>query len=510
MTRPEDSSQYAHRAPKRPIALGVLVAFLAVAIALVVVAYSPEIGRILTALRSRPPANPTLGPTPPWPTLLPSPAPSPSATQTRVNSEPSALPPSPYLTISQRLGFCAVGDLTSMGDITRLGAGWYVDYTTRINPARPAGIEFVQTVSLHQLTQCWPRRLHDRDSTSVPCTYTLPCSQPSCTPQVQFTHTVPCAYIEDPHTQSHYTYTVGLNQRTISAIASANPGALWTIGNEPDRRDSGRVCTWGAEYGPTSDDGQDEMLPEVYAEAYHDLYARIKLADPTARVAIGGIIQATPARLQYLTRICESYKRFYGMDMPVDVWNVHNFIIKERCDDYGADVPPGYAGLIRPQEPWYDTVYANACYGTFYNALAGQYVGDNTHDSMEIFAAQIRAFRLWMKEHGQKEKPLIVSEYGFLYHHILEPEDDANPGARERNQARVTQFMLSTSDYFLYTTDSDLGYSADGNRLVQRWAWFSLNFQGFNEYNYLYDPSTRHLTPLGEALAAWVQNHQNQ
>ncbi len=44
-------------------------------------------------------------------------------------------------------------------------------------------------------------------------------------------------------------------------MISDNPGALWIVGNEPDR--SG----W-----------QDDTMPDMYAVAYHDVYDFIKEA----------------------------------------------------------------------------------------------------------------------------------------------------------------------------------------------------------------------------------------
>ncbi|MEM2446628.1 MAG: hypothetical protein QW734_08225 [Candidatus Bathyarchaeia archaeon] len=333
---------------------------------------------------------------------------------------------------SSRLGYCATdGPITRYSDIRRLAAGWYVNFGVQRNPARPLGLEYVQTIRLHQLTTCWPQRTRNRDA----CPYTTP-----------------------------YTYTLTSpgTREEIVAIAQANPGSLWLIGNEMDRYD------WDG-------GGQDEMLPEVYAVAYHELYYLIKDADPTAKVAIGGVIQATPARLWYLSTVWDTYRSRYGTDMPVDVWNVHNFIFKERCDDYGADVPPGYP----------------SCYGTVYN--------DNDHDNLEIFKQQIRAFRQWMKDRGQQNKPLIVSEYGIVYYHI----DRLNSWDAVRN------FMLATFDYFMNEKDCNLGYPADNCRLVQRWAWYSLDDSRgiYNDYAYLFHQTTLQITPLGEAFAAYAQNH---
>ena len=36
------------------------------------------------------------------------------------------------------------------------------------------------------------------------------------------------------------------------------------------------------------------------------------------------------------------------------------------------------------------------------------------HDNMAIFDQQVRAMRTWMKNHGQQNKPLIISEYSLL------------------------------------------------------------------------------------------------
>ncbi len=69
-----------------------------------------------------------------------------------------------------------------------------------------------------------------------------------------------------------------------------------------------------------------------------------------------------------------------------------------------------------------------------------------------------------MRDHGQRNKPLIISEYGVLF-----TED------RGFTVDRVNDYMTNTFRYLLYATDPDIGYPADGNRLVQRWLWFSLN-----------------------------------
>ncbi len=256
-----------------------------------------------------------------------------------------------------------------------------------------------------------------------------------------------------------YDYTVAPDWTAIAQAVAANRGSLWLIGNEMDRRDWAILDQNGT---PVASSGQDEILPETYALAYHGLYTLIKSVDPAARVAVGGVIQATPLRLEYLTKAWNEYQRLYGAPMPVDVWNVHNFILKERKNDYGAGIPPGSA----------------ASTGTVYP--------DERHADMAIFEAQIRAFRQWMKDRGQQNKPLIVTEYGILYSH-----------AGMDNLTVVRDFVINTSDFFLHEADCSLGYASDGCRLVQRWAWYSLDDDGiwtgsnFNEYGALYNAKHR-------------------
>lgn len=358
--------------------------------------------------------------------------------------------------VSSRMGYCAItAPIDRYPAIRDLRAGWYLNFGMTKTPARPLGMDYVQVVRIHQLTTCWPERLRNRTT----CPYVTP-----------------------------YTYTIGMENApytnsfaTIRNIARANPGSVWFIGNEMDRYD------WGDPSKGIPSGGQDEMLPELYARAYHEIYTVIKAADPTAKVAIGGIIQATPARLQYLTKMWNEYKRLYGKDMPVDVWNVHNFIFKERCDDFGADVPPGYA----------------QCHGTVY------YDGD--HDNMQIFDQQIRAFRQWMKDRGQQQKPLYVSEYGIVYSHSCSGTVAQCGGAPYDygNQEVVTRFMLNTFDYFMNTKDCTLGYAADECRLVQRWAWYSLDdTQGYyNPYSALFNMTTKQKTALGAAFQAYAMQH---
>ena len=303
-----------------------------------------------------------------------------------------------YLPLRARFGVGVAVGVSSLRESDPeglLGAGWYLNWRTELRPLRPMGMEFVQMV-----------RIRGRN------------------------------YRPDAD--------------AIRAVAQANPGSLWLIGNEPDVK-------W-----------QDNATPEEYARAYHELYGLLKGQDPTCRVAIGGVSQPTPLRFRYLDHILESYERLYGEGMPVDVWNVHGFILREERGSWGVDIPPGLPDPI----------------GALYEV--------EDHDDLQIFARQIVAFRQWMRARGERGKPLIVSEYG-----ILMPEDYGFPFERVRD------FMVGTFDYFLTAADEELGYPLDGNRLVQRWCWYSLSDHQYATGN-LVDPGTRAFTPLGSAYREYV------
>jgi hypothetical protein len=238
----------------------------------------------------------------------------------------------------------------------------------------------------------------------------------------------------------------------IAAIARANPASLWLVGNEPD-------VIW-----------QDNVTPATYARLYHDAYAAIKGADPTARVAIGGVSQPTPLRLRYLDAVLDAYGQQFSAQMPVDVWNAHNFILQEKRDSWGVDIPPGL-----PDEQ-----------GMLYEVDDG--------DDVDVFRRQIVDLRRWMARRGYQDAPLIVSEYG-----ILMPSDYGFP------PERVAAFMTATFDFFLTAADPGIGCPADDYRLVQMWCWYSLDDRA-DHYptGNLFDPQTGEMTVLGAAWESYV------
>jgi hypothetical protein len=261
-----------------------------------------------------------------------------------------------------------------------------------------------------------------------------------------------------------------LDRERVRDIIRDNPASVWQIGNEPDSIYMAN-CT-----------------PEEYARVYHAFYHLVKAEDPAAQVAFGGLVQATPLRMRYLDLVWETYQDLYNTTMPVDVWPLHSYILNEQRNSWGAEIPPGMDE---------------------YNHLATAYeIRD--HDDMGIFTERIERFRQWMAEHDQRDKPLLVNEYGILMTPDLMDED-----GEDFSHDRVIDFMYATFDYFRTATDAELGHPADGNRLVQAWAWYSLDDDVYHDGQQI-GPGyggdlftgayTKTMTPLGQAYADYVHN----
>jgi hypothetical protein len=319
---------------------------------------------------------------------------------------------------SERFGVTAGIGLADY-DVGQLRAGWYYNFWTVAYPSHPLGMGFAQTIRLS----------NDYDPGSDPI-----CSR--------------CPTWDE-----------------LSAVVEQNPGSLFFVGNEPDR-----VVV------------QDEVHPEQYAQLYHDFYTFLKAQDPTCQVAIGGVVQPTPLRLAYLDLILDAYRQYYRRHMPVDVWNVHNYILPEYPDSptIGAAIPPGIS---------YETAVALA---------KSQYDPTKDHDNLEIFAEHMTQMRQWMSDRGYRDHPLILSEFG-----VVLPEMDPYG----YTEGRVQAYMRGTFDWLTTACDPDIGYSLDGNRLVQSWAWFTLNdeYEFGNRNTHLFESSEgRPITELGMEYARYT------
>lgn len=247
---------------------------------------------------------------------------------------------------------------------------------------------------------------------------------------------------------------LGAAPARLTAVATARPGSLWLIANEPDVR-------W-----------QDNVDPETFARLYHDAYTAIKAGDPSAVVAAGGIAQPTGLRLRYLDMALGNYQDRYGEPLPADAWHIHNYMLREERDGWGVDIPPGLednAGVLYQIED----------------------SGNIAH-----FQAQIQAFRTWMANRGYAGLPLIISEFG-----VPMPADYGY------SPQVVAAFLRDATWYMLTATDSVSGVPDDGYRLVQRWCWFNLASREYPTGN-LVDVDTGGWTELGWEWLVMVGTEQ--
>jgi hypothetical protein len=298
--------------------------------------------------------------------------------------------------------------------VDTLRAGWYSDFSARWLPPGPSRSEYVQMIHLGQ----------DRGGSDV------------CGPDYGY-WTVP-----------------ELTDDGLGLFVDNNPGALWIVGNEPDRIRQNDVC------------------PQQYAQAYHDVYHFIKGRDPTAQVAMAGLVQVTPGRLQYLDIVWDTYRTRYGADMPVDVWTMHIYILAETGD--------GDAHIALGTDPDLAIPFSFDCADPDSLCYA-------EHDDVDLFIEHVMRMRQWMHRHGQQDRPLLLTEYGinlpYHYYGMCTVESCTGGGALgcfcdENNETfhprRVANYMEATFDYLSTATDSSLGWPDDGYRLVQRWMWYSL------------------------------------
>ena len=298
--------------------------------------------------------------------------------------------------------------------VSNLNVGWHIDFLASQVPPGPLGTEYVQMVSVGQ----------DRG--------------------------------ESDECGEDYGYWVypPLTDTGLGTLVDANPGSLWIVGNEVDRIHQGDTC------------------PQQYADAYHEVYHYIKGRDTTAQVAVSGLVEVTPGRMQYLDIVWDTYVDEYGVPIPVDVWTMHTYALAETSEGDAHIALGTDSGLAIPDSR--DCADPNSmCHAE--------------HDDMGLFVGQVLMMRQWMKQHGQQDRPLLITEYNLLkpYHYYgLCSVTSCPPGGLdgcfcdENNEtfhpARVADYMEATFDYLTTATDPDLGYPADDHRLVQQWLWYRL------------------------------------
>jgi len=254
--------------------------------------------------------------------------------------------------------------------------------------------------------------------------------------------------------------------QALPSLLTANPGATWIIGNEPDSE-----VTY-----------QDHISAETYAERFYEMAILIRLNDPTAKIAFGTIIQPTPVRLYYLTKVIDRLSQLAGDTGDshanalalIDIYSIHAFILNEQplyvpnCNNcWGAGVPVGYD----PTTGW----------------PAYQVIGGTQTYDINLFKEGVIAFRQWMKALGEQSKPLWITEYGSLF-----------PTWLDVSELVTATYMEQTFNFMLGTKDPNLGYLDDDNRLVQKWFWYSLNEDVKKFGGSLYNQQNHQLTTVGD------------
>ena len=264
------------------------------------------------------------------------------------------------------------------------------------------------------------------------------------------------------------TIVGGTNWTVLEQAVQAHPGNVWIIGNEDEVR----------------------FTPEAYAQTYKTVREFIRHTDPTARTAVMGIFQVSEARLYWLSAVVASYKAQFGVDMPVDVWTIHEQITAE------APNAPNTMGGWPMGVP---------------TTVPAEWHGTNCNDSMSggpndlaAFKGDIFGMRQWMISKGYGDKELWISEYGVLF-----PED------YNCTEKRIGTYLQGTMDFLWNTTSITAGLAADNYHLVQKWMWYSMNDEPFKQFNNHWNGALYYyacpaypgaMTGIGHAMMEWANS----
>jgi hypothetical protein len=105
-----------------------------------------------------------------------------------------------------------------------------------------------------------------------------------------------------------------------------------------------------------------------------------------------------------------------------------------------------------------------------------------------------------MADRGYRDTPAFLSEFG-----ILMPQNRFNP---DFTAERVNAFMNETFTYLMTETDPTIGYPGDDNRLVQRFAWYSVD-DNVDHNGFIFDsnlPVESSRTSMGDNYVNFANN----
>lgn len=279
-------------------------------------------------------------------------------------------------------------------------------------------------------------------------------------------------------------------------LARAYPGSYWQIGNEPDTTYQGHGIY------------QDNVTASQYGHRYYVIATAIRQADPTAKLGFGSVVQPTAVRFRYLemalARLIQdsgNASTAYGL---IDFLSIHAFILNEDEDHnddgiidnkWGTGVPKDY------NDPYLYCITTNPDGTCKTKILPEALTPAQTYD-INRFKSRIQNMRQWMYNNNLRNKPLWITEYGSLLPPITRPEDNLTT----LPDSVTAQYMVNTFDYLRTATSTTTGLPADGNRLVQRWFWYSLNEHRYWFGGSLYDPDTSppQLTLIGQTFINYM------
>lgn len=170
---------------------------------------------------------------------------------------------------------------------------------------------------------------------------------------------------------------------------------------------------WWAVGNEPNDPHQDNRTPAEYVRFYHSFYRWAKRKDPRCQILPAGLANAD---WRWAREFREEYRRQYGRYPRVDGWNIHNYLLDPHIDPY----------------------------------------------DVAEFKRRILAFRHWMAEIGDADKPLFLTEFGVLY----------GAGCCERPVDPPEKAVAFMREAVTWLAETDH---------VQHWAWFILNEAG--EFN---------------------------
>ncbi|MCL5090448.1 MAG: glycosyl hydrolase [Patescibacteria group bacterium] len=197
------------------------------------------------------------------------------------------------------------------------------------------------------------------------------------------------------------------------------------------------------------------FTPETYPAQYKAWYDCVKSINPNYRVSPGAIVGTKEYFKQFGKRNEELYRQMltnyrnkYGINMPIDVFVTHTYLL-----------------------------------------------GWTNEADVNFFKEEVKAQRKLMKDFGWQDKEMWISEYT-----VLSPSDEVT----------MKRFMEGTINYIMSNEqiNTNLGNPNDGNRMVQRFAWFILTdvVSGYR-HTLLADLDTAAITPLGSKYQSLVQKY---